>query len=78
MFGIKNFSAIINPPKHVLWQLVLQRINWFQQIMKKDLMWLARCLLHLVVTIGLWMEQLEPSGLLSLESTLRYLSPCYY
>ena len=41
MFGIKNFSAIINPPKHVFWQLLLQRINWFQQIMKKDLMWLA-------------------------------------
>ena len=39
-FGIKS-SAIINPPQHVFWQLVLQRIDWFQQIMKKDLMWLA-------------------------------------
>uniref|UniRef100_A0A452EDB0 2-oxoacid dehydrogenase acyltransferase catalytic domain-containing protein n=1 Tax=Capra hircus TaxID=9925 RepID=A0A452EDB0_CAPHI len=38
-FGIKS-SAIINPPEHVFWQLVLQRIDWFQQIMKKDLMWL--------------------------------------
>ncbi|KAB0343586.1 hypothetical protein FD754_020512 [Muntiacus muntjak] len=32
MFGIRNFSAIINPPKHVFWQLVLQRINGLMSV----------------------------------------------